>query len=746
MIEDSASTRAEQLAREIRAHQFAYYIGQPTIPDADFDELLRELTELEETHPELRAPDSPTQTVGGAFTTDFETVDHIEPMLSLDNAFDLSELRAWHTRVSREVEGEVALLGELKIDGLAVSLVYTNGILTRALTRGDGTTGEDVTYNVRTISTVPIQLEGTGHPQVLEIRAEVFFPFEAFQELNAQLREEGKQTFANPRNTAAGSLRQKDPRITAQRKLRLYAHGFGAIEWEGGPTLRRQSEEYEYLKQWGVPVSPHNRVFPDIQAAIEHIDEVESQRHDYEHEIDGFVIKVDDLATQRELGATSRAPRWAIAYKYPPEEMTTELLDIKIAIGRTGRATPYALLEKVLIAGSQVRQATLHNQEVVREKGVLIGDTVIVRKAGDVIPEVLGAVEADRDGSEREFVMPELCPECGTPLRAIKEGDIDLRCPNARSCPAQVRGRVEHIGSRGALDIDGLGEVTAAALTQPLEPLPPLLITEANLFGLTAEELFPITVEVTDPETGMPRLDDDGTPRIRTPFRRKRRLTGKDPDGPFTPDSHEFAGTEEFVPSENAHKLLRGLREARNKDLWRQLVALNIRHVGPVAARGLAQHFGSLGAIEAASVEELADVEGVGAVIAESIADWLAVDWHQEIVAEWRAAGVTFEIPGHPGPGGGASGGILEGLSIVVTGSLDGFTRDEAKEAIISRGGKATGSVSKKTDFVVVGPGAGSKEDRARELGRPILDEEGFALLLAEGAEGVAHLLGGSKE
>lgn len=477
-----------------------------------------------------------------------------------------------------------------------------------------------------------------------------------------------------------------------------------------------------------------------IEELIRHIDEVEAHRHDYEHEIDGFVIKVDDVATQRALGSTSRAPRWAIAYKYPPEEVTTTLLNIKIGIGRTGRATPYAVLEKVLIAGSEVSQATLHNQEVVVEKGIKIGDTVIVRKAGDVIPEILGAVEANRDGSEVDFVMPQHCPECETPLRAIKDGDIDLRCPNTHSCPAQVRGRVEHIGSRGALDIDGLGEVTAAALTQPLEPLPPLVVTEASLFDLTAKELFPIVVAVEDADTGMPALNEDGSTRTRTPFRRKRRLGGKNPDGPYNPDAEEFNGNQESVPSENAHKLLRGLQTAKTKDLWRQLVALNIRHVGPVAARALAGHFGSLAAIEQASNEELAQVDGVGQVIATSITQWLEVDWHQEILQRWREAGVSFAIPDHPGPGQDQGAGALAGLSIVVTGSLEDFSRDTAKEAILSRGGKATGSVSKKTDFVVVGPGAGSKEDRARELGRPILDEAGFHLLLEHGPAGVADL------
>jgi len=721
--EESPEARAERLAREIRAHQFAYYIGQPTIPDADFDAMLRELTDLEEAHPELRTPESPTQRVGGAFTTDFETVDHIQPMLSLDNVFDLEGLRAWYERVRREISGEIPLLGELKIDGLAVSLVYENGVLTRALTRGDGTTGEDVTYNVRTIATVPIQLQGSGHPQVLEIRAEAFYPVEAFEELNAQLREEGKQPFANPRNTAAGSLRQKDPRITAQRKLRLYAHGFGAIVWEGGPQLRRQSEEYEYLREWGVPVSPHNEVFYDIDAIITHIAEVEESRHDYEHEIDGFVIKVDDVSSQRQLGTTSRAPRWAIAYKYPPEEVTTKLLDIRVNVGRTGRVTPYGVMKPVLVAGSTVEMATLHNANEVRRKGVLIGDTVIIRKAGDVIPEILGPVEADRTGDEREFIMPTACPACGTPLAPAKEGDVDIRCPNQRSCPAQLRERVFALASRSGLDIDALGWEAAIALTDPEHGRPdsaegayqtPVLVDEGDLFDLTLEDLEGVKV-----------------------WREKRvkgELTGEWEQIPYF-------FTQGGAPRKTTTNLIEELQKAKGQPLWRILVALSIRHVGPTAARALAGHFYSLDKIAAASTEELADVSGVGPTIAAAITEWFAEDWHRGIIEKWRAAGVRMadevdeSIPR-----------TLEGLTIVVTGSLEDFTRDGAKEAIITRGGKATGSVSKKTDFVVVGPGAGSKEDRARELGRPILDEEGFHRLLEGGPEAVADLWGEESE
>jgi len=706
--------RVELLRRQIRAHQFAYYIGQPTIPDADFDALLGELTDLEERHPELQTPDSPTQTVGGAFTTDFETVDHIHPMLSLDNAFNLDELRAWYSRVQAEVGGPISLLGELKIDGLAVSLVYENGVLTRALTRGDGVRGEDVTLNVRTIATVPIQLQGEEHPEVLEIRGEVFYPLQAFEELNSQLRAEGKQTFANPRNTAAGSLRQKDPRITAQRKLRLYAHGFGAIEWSGGPRLTHQSQEYDFLDQWGVPVSPHNKVFDSIDAVIDHIQEVEERRHDYDHEIDGFVIKVDDVSRQRQLGTTSRAPRWAIAYKYPPEEVTTRLLDIRVNVGRTGRVTPYGVMTPVDVAGSTVEMATLHNANEIHRKGVLIGDIVIVRKAGDVIPEILGPVIAERSGDEQEFTMPTHCPSCGTALAPAKEDDVDIRCPNRRSCPAQLRERVFAIASRSGLDIDALGWEAAIALTDPEYNRPddaqtpyqtPVLNDEGDLFDITVEDLASVKV-----------------------WRQPRDRDGQRQGWEQIPYFYTKAGK----PRKTTVNLIEELHKAKDQPLWRILVALSIRHVGPTAARALATHFGSIDAIRQARVEDLGEVDGVGPTIAESVVEWFSEPWHLEIVEKWRKAGVRMADDDADAPPK-----TLEGLTIVVTGSLEGFTRNEAKEAILTRGGKATGSVSRNTDFVVAGPGAGSKAERARELGRPILDEQGFVLLLEHGPDGV---------
>nr|WP_307812714.1 NAD-dependent DNA ligase LigA [Phycicoccus sp. CSK15P-2] len=732
----------EGLAEEARAHQFAYHVKDaPTVSDGEYDRLVRRLNELEEAHPSLRTPDSPTQQVGGAvFATDFRAVDHLERMLSLDNAFSAEELAAWAARVERDIGGAVFhYLCELKIDGLAVNLLYEDGRLTRALTRGDGRTGEDVTLNVRTIDGVPTELHGDDVPALVEVRGEVFFPVEAFAGLNASLVEQGKPPFANPRNAAAGSLRQKDPRVTATRPLQMLVHGIGARK---GFDITRQSEAYDLLHGWGLPTSSHYRVLDTVEDVQAFVDGYGEQRHGVEHEIDGVVVKVDETAVQRQLGATSRAPRWAMAYKYPPEEVNTRLLDILVGVGRTGRATPYAVLEKVLVAGSQVRQATLHNQDVVRAKGVLIGDTVVLRKAGDVIPEILGPVVALRDGSEREFVMPTGCPECGTTLRPMKEGDVDLRCPNARSCPAQVRGRVEYIGSRAALDVEALGEVTAAALTQPRVPEAPPLRTEAGLFGLTLEQLVPIEVVVRDAETGEPKVDDDtGEPVVRRPFQKLGEATYPPGTEGLTPAERRREGVtkshREVLPSAQAETLIAELEAAKGKDLWRQLVSLNIRHVGPVAARALAGWFGSLEHIERASVEELAEVDGVGPVIAEAVVEWLAGDWHQEIVREWRAAGVAFAVPDHPGPGrGGEGGGVLSGKTVVVTGSLEGFSRDSAKEAVLAAGGKASGSVSKKTDYVVVGENAGSKETKARELGLTILDEAQFVRLLETGDPG----------
>ncbi|GIG40061.1 NAD-dependent DNA ligase LigA [Cellulomonas phragmiteti] len=764
-----ARHRWTQLAEQVRADQFAYYVRDaPSSSDAAYDERLRALEALEQEHPGLRTPDSPTQRVGGTFSTDFTPVDHVQRMLSLDNAFSQEDLVAWAERVHRDLESTapVEYLCEPKIDGLAIALLYERGRLVRAATRGDGRTGEDVTLNVRTISSIPDVLAGdpATHPDLIEIRGEVFLPVEAFRALNEAQVEAGRAPFANPRNAAAGSLRQKDPRVTASRPLRMYAHGIGALTWgEGrGTGIDRQSQVYDLLAGWGVPTSSHTRVVDGLDEVEERIAYFGEHRHDVEHEIDGVVVKVDDIALQRRLGATSRAPRWAIAYKYPPEEVNTRLLAIELGIGRTGRATPFAVMAPVLVAGSTVRQATLHNQDVVKVKGVRIGDMVVLRKAGDVIPEIVGpAPRAPGDDVPRvEWQMPADCPECGTPLRPMREGDVDLRCPNAQGCPAQVRGRLEHIGSRGAFDIEVLGEVTAAALTQPEVPETPPVPNEAHLFDLVGygpdaspEEvarvraaslaaLAEVEVVVRDAETGLPKEDADGSLRRRTPFRRtlkhsRAQRAAAEAAGQALPD---------WEPSEAARTLLDQLDLAKTKDLWRAIVALSIRNVGPTAARALAQEFGSMAALRAVvdptvadagldpadAVARLAAVEGVGPTIAQSLLDWFAEPWHREIVDRWAAAGVVMADAVDE-----STPRTLEGVTVVVTGSLERFSRDGAKEAILVRGGKASGSVSKKTDFVVVGENAGSKEVKARELGLRILDEAGFETLLAGGPDAV---------
>ena len=683
---EKAQHEAEELTSKILDARDAYYErDESLIADVEYDALIHRLEEIEREYPELQGQDSPTLSVGGKATELFAPVAHAARMMSLDNVFSEEQFMDWAARIRKDTGREVNYLCELKIDGLAINLRYENGVLVSAATRGDGVVGEDVTANVLTIKSIPTRLAGQGHPALVEVRGEIFFPVEAFRKLNVELAQAGEKVFANPRNAASGSLRQKDPEKTATRPLSMLVHGIGA--WEDTP-VPTQSEVYELLKSWGLPTSTHYRVVSSAQEAAAFIREMGAARDSVEHEIDGIVIKVDDMATQRELGSTSRAPRWAIAYKYPPEQVNTKLVDIRVSVGRTGRATPYAVVEPVKVAGSTVEFATLHNQDVVKAKGVLIGDTIVIRKAGDVIPEVLGPVLELRDGTERAFVMPEGCPECGAKLAPASEGDIDLRCPNQKSCPAQVRGRVEHIGSRGGLDIEGLGEVAATALTNHKDGEEPPLATEAHLFALTLDELKKVPYFV----------NADGT------------------------------------ESKNAVELIANLELAKTKPLWRLLVSLNIRHVGPVAARALANHFGSLDAIRSASIDELAAVDGVGTIIAESLKNWFDVDWHQDIIEQWRAAGVRFEIPGHAGPGAVAEiEGPCSGLTIVATGSLEGFTREGAQEAIISAGGKPASSVSKKTDFVAAGPGAGSKLTKAEELGIPVLDAEGFKKLLAEG-------------
>ncbi|WP_371595642.1 NAD-dependent DNA ligase LigA [Rhodococcus sp. YH3-3] len=672
-----------ELAEEVRQHQFRYYVRDaPVISDGAFDTLLGQLNALEEQYPDLRTPDSPTQLVGGGFATDFTSVDHLERMLSLDNVFDESELRAWIAKVEQETGPELHYLCEVKIDGVALNLVYENGKLVRAATRGDGRTGELVTLNALTINDIPERLTATDEypiPSLLEVRGEVFFRLEDFAALNASLVEEGKAPFANPRNSAAGSLRQKNPAVTARRRLGMICHGFGRME---GFEPASQYDAYVALAAWGLPVSTHTSRVVGADAVVEKMKYWGEHRHDVEHEIDGLVVKVDEMSLHRRLGTTSRAPRWAIAYKYPPEEVTTKLLDIRVSVGRTGRVTPFAYMEPVTVAGSTVSLATLHNGSEVKRKGVLIGDTVVLRKAGDVIPEVLGPVADVRDGTEREFVMPTHCPECGTLLAPAKEGDVDVRCPNQQYCPAQLRERVFHVSGRGAFDIEVLGYEAATGLLEAK-----VIGDEGDLFSLDAEKLIEVPIFRTN------------------------------------------AGS----LSANGKRLLANLDSAKDKPLWRVLVALSIRHVGPTAARALAGEFGSLQRIREASVDELAAVDGVGSTIAAAVVEWFSVDWHQQIVDKWASAGVRMEDE--------RDDSILrnlEGLSIVVTGSLETYSRDQAKEAILVRGGKAAGSVSKKTAFVVVGEAPGSKHDKAVELGVPVLDEDGFRRLLEDGPDAVA--------
>jgi DNA ligase (NAD+) len=666
--------KIQELCEEICDHQFKYYVlDAPTISDAAFDKLWNELVALEKKYPQYKLESSPTLQVGGGFSTSFAQFDHIEKMMSLDNVFDDNELDNWFDRIEKAGVKNTWLC-EVKVDGLAINLLYEGGRLTRALTRGNGTTGEDVTLNIRTIKSIPTELTGNNLPATLEVRGEVFFPLQSFDELNDSLAEAGKPRFANPRNAAAGSLRQKDPKITASRPLDVVVHGIGAAT---GVKFDKQSTAYELLKGWGLPTSKRYQVVATRKEVLDFINRYEKDRHNVEHEIDGVVIKVNEISIQNTLGFTSRAPKWAIAYKYPPEEVVTKLLDIKVSVGRTGRVTPFAFMEPVKVAGSTVTNATLHNAQEIVRKGILIGDTVLIRKAGDVIPEVLAPVLEKRDGSEKAFVMPGKCPDCGSKLRAMSEGDVDIRCPNSQSCPAQVVERLFYIGSRSALDIDVLGYEAAAALLADK-----LVVDEGDLFSLDLTDL------------------------AKSEFFRKK-------DGSLSVIAERFVA---------------GLKLAKTRPLWRILVSLSIRHVGPTSAQALANKFGSIAKIQKATAEELANIDGVGAVMAEAIIEWFSVDWHKQIIKKWEKAGVSLvDAPKE------RLKQTLAGLTIVVTGSLIDFTREGASEAITSRGGKASSSVSSKTDYLVAGDAAGSKLDKAKELGITILDEAGFKLLLAKG-------------
>ncbi len=687
VADPAAREEHRTLSEQVEDARWRYYVlDAPTLSDADFDQQMRRLEELEEQFPELRTPDSPTQKVGGAVSTEFTPVDHLEPMMSLDNAFSFEELETWTGRLARDGVTDPAMLCELKVDGLAINLLYEEGRLVRAATRGDGRTGEDVTPNVRTIDNVPHRLTGTDEypvPALVEVRGEVFLPVEAFERLNESMQDAGKPMFANPRNAAAGSLRQKDPRVTATRALALVCHGLGARQ---GFTPTAQSESYAALKSWGLPTSDRATVLPDLKAVEEFIDYYGDHRHDVEHEIDGVVIKVDDVTLQRRLGSTSRAPRWAIAYKYPPEEVNAKLLAIEVNTGRTGRVTPFGVMEPTRVAGSTVERATLHNAHEVRRKDVRPGDTVILRKAGDVIPEIVGPVLPLRPEGTPAWVMPTTCPSCGTVLVQQKEGDKDLRCPNHRKCPAQLLDRVFHVAGRGAFDIEVLGSEAAWALLEA-----GVIEDEGDVFDLDEAKLLRAPLFTRAPKKG----------------------EGDQP-----------------VLSANGRRLLDNLAAAKDRPLWRVIVGLSIRHVGPTAARALATEFGSLQAIEEADLDKLAAAEGVGPTIAEAVVEWFGVDWHRDIVRKWREAGVRMEDERDA-----STPRTLEGLSIVVTGSLVDFSRDQAKEAILARGGKAVSSVSKKTDFVVVGDAPGSKYDKALQLKVPVLDEDGFRVLLSDGPD-----------
>ena len=672
-MSNQARHRITELINEIRDHQFKYYVlDQPSISDAQFDDLLKQLQALEDKNPEMRQADSPTLHIGGGFSTQFEQRDHIEKMMSLDNAFDLDELAAWFDRVEKEIPSPTYLC-EVKVDGLAINLTYEKGQLVRGLTRGNGVTGEDVTLNVKTIKNLPHVLVGDKTPSLIEIRGEVFFPIAAFNELNESLEESGKSLFANPRNGAAGSLRQKDPRISASRPLSVVVHGVGARE---GINFDSQSQAYEVLKNLGLPTSDRFSVVSTRKEVEKFIEHYSKHRHDVEHEIDGVVIKVDSLADQEKIGYTSRAPKWAIAFKYPPEEVTTKRLDIKVSVGRTGRVTPFAFMEPVRVAGSIITHATLHNSEEILRKGVLIGDVVVIRKAGDVIPEVLGPVIDRRTGKEKAFVMPTHCPECSTALRAMTEGDVDIRCPNIQNCPAQLRERIYYIGSRAALNIDVLGYEAATALLDAK-----IIKDESDLFDLTHEKLM----------------------------------------------SSDFFTKKDGTPGANIDKLLAALESAKKLPLWRTLVALSIRHVGPTAAQALASSLGSMDKVSKASAGELAEIDGVGATIAESIVEWFSMDWHRAIISKWSAAGVAMvDAPVKKLPQ------TLAGLTFVVTGGLKDFTRDGIAQTIADHGGKASSSVSKKTDYVLVGADPGSKLAKAQELGVAVIDENQFKALLAK--------------
>lgn len=756
--------RYHQLIQEVDDARAAYYNRDaPVLSDAEYDKLYRELEDFEAKYPQYRSADSPTTQVGGAASEAFAPVEHLQQMTSLDDVFSLEELAGWEARMANDTgRSDLDMLTEVKIDGLAVNLLYENGVLNRAATRGDGWVGEDVTANVRTISCIPHRLKGVV-PARVEIRGEVYFPTKDFESLNADRVRMGEAPFVNARNAAAGSLRQKDWKKTAERPLAMLAHGIGFVEAgdSGFTEPDTLSGWFECLKNWGMPVSPHTKLLRGREAIEKRIGELGVQRHSLEHEIDGVVVKINDRAIQASLGTTSRAPRWAAAYKFPPEEVNTRLLDIRVQVGRTGRVTPYGVMERILVAGSHVSRATLHNASEVARKGVLIGDLVVLRKAGDVIPEIVAPVVAARDGSEYPFVMPENCPSCGTKLAPQKEGDVDLRCPNQAGCPAQITERIAHLGARSALDIEGLGDEAALALTQPeanrdevaaalaagrtvflengtalrmektaelthgeligdaealLPPVQtPVLSSESDVFSLEAEQLRDVMVWKPVTKEGQETGD---WMQVRYFWTKAWKQKGN--SGVYIPL--------ESTPSKNTKMMLKQIEAAKERPLARILVALSIRHVGPTAASALAMTFPSMDLLMEASVEQLAQVDGVGQVIAQSLREWFDVDWHVEIIRAWQAAGVRMEDEVRED-----IEQTLEGLTVVVSGAMPGYTREGAKEAIVARGGKASGSVSKKTSLVIAGPGAGSKAAKAEALGVPVVDESYFERVLEQG-------------
>lgn len=783
----AAKERVIELTASLDAAREAYYRdGSSSLADAAYDAQIAELKELERRWPELDGQDSPTRAVGApvAAGSGFMPHRHLQRMYSLDNVFNEDELAGWLEKTAAAVEQPVAWLTELKIDGLAISLTYENGKLVTAATRGDGVVGEDITANAKLILAIPQQLEGADVPQTVEVRGEIFYETAAFAKIQARQQElqaayeetwvprrknEDKPpvkypVFANARNTAAGALRQlqsgkKPEELELIRErlglLSLCVHGIGV--WESGASPVSQSATYKQMAAWGLPVSSHNRLCGSAAEVIEFITKYAAKRDRIEHEIDGAVVKLDSFAQQQVLGATSRAPRWAIAFKYPPQEVHTKLLDIRCGVGRTGRVTPYAVMKPVQVAGSEVRSATLHNQEVVRAKGILIGDEVVLRKAGDVIPEILGALVQERTGAEQEWQMPAKCPVCETELVQMKAGDVDLRCPNARGCAAQIAGRIEYMGSRKVLDVEALGEVIARALVEPcyvenpLQKAPPVLQSEAELFDLQLADLVPLGVVRIDPDTAMPydletaqKLIADNPEKykwsnfVTAPFQKVIQdyppaaagMTKEERRKNGFKKNHRVA-----LPSKTAEKLLEQLEKAKTSELWRLLAALSIRHVGPVVARDLATWFGSFEALFNANAEELTAVPGVADETAQMIIAWYQQPENREIITRWKAAGVRLYIPDHPGPGAAVvtPEGPLSGFTVVATGSLEGYSREEAKAAIVAAGGKVASSVSKNTSFVAAGSGAGSKLVKAEALGIPVLDAAQFQILVTQG-------------